>query len=102
GGGDTGYLTAVDAQGTAVSWIQSLFASFGSGLLEPQTGVVLHNRGALYALAENHPQVIAPRKRPFHTLTPHTAFRGDDLAFTFGSPGGAGRPRTLMHSFHNA
>jgi gamma-glutamyltranspeptidase/glutathione hydrolase len=101
GDGDTVYLTAVDAQGNAVSWIQSLFASFGSGLLEPQTGVVLHNRGALYVLDENHPQVIAPRKRPFHTLTPHMAFRGDDLAFTFGSPGGDGQPQTLMHLFHD-
>jgi gamma-glutamyltranspeptidase/glutathione hydrolase len=101
GDGDTVYLTAVDAQGNAVSWIQSLFASFGSGLLEPQTGVVLHNRGALYVLDESHPQVIAPRKRPFHTLTPHMAFRGDDLAFTFGSPGGDGQPQTLMHLFHD-
>jgi gamma-glutamyltranspeptidase/glutathione hydrolase len=101
GDGDTVYLTAVDGQGNAVSWIQSLFASFGSGLLEPETGIVLHNRGSLYVLDESHPQVIAPGKRPFHTLTPHMAFRGADLAFTFGSPGGDGQPQTLMHLFHD-
>jgi gamma-glutamyltranspeptidase/glutathione hydrolase len=101
GDGDTVYLTVVDAQGNAVSWIQSLFASFGSGLLEPETGVVLHNRGALYVLDEDHPQVIAPRKRPFHTLTPHMAFTGDDLAFTFGSPGGDGQTQTHIALFHN-
>ncbi len=99
--GDTVYLTAVDAQGNAVSWIQSLFASFGSGLLDPQTGIVLHNRGALYTLDEAHPQVIEPGKRPFHTLTPHMAFEGDRLALTFGTPGGDGQTQTLMQIVHN-
>jgi gamma-glutamyltranspeptidase / glutathione hydrolase len=101
GDGDTVYLTAVDAQGNAVSWIQSLFSSFGSGLLEPETGIVLHNRGALYVLEEGHPQIVAPRKRPFHTLTPHMALRGNDLAFTFGSPGGDGQTQTHIALFHN-
>jgi gamma-glutamyltranspeptidase / glutathione hydrolase len=101
GDGDTVYLTVVDAQGNAVSWIQSLFSSFGSGLVEPETGVVLQNRGALYVLEEGHPQRVAPRKRPFHTLTPHMALRGDDLAFTFGSPGGDGQTQTHIAVFHN-
>jgi gamma-glutamyltranspeptidase / glutathione hydrolase len=100
--GDTVYLTVVDAEGNAVSWIQSLFASFGSGLLEPETGIVLHNRGALYVMDEGHPQVVAPRKRPFHTLTPHMALHGDGrLAFTFGTPGGDSQTQTLLQIVHN-
>jgi len=99
--GDTVYLTAVDAEGNAVSWIQSLFSSFGSGLMEPETGVVLHNRGSLYTLDATHPQVIAPGKRPFHTLTPHMALDGDHLALTFGTPGGDGQTQTLMQVVNN-
>ncbi|MGH7505793.1 MAG: gamma-glutamyltransferase, partial [Longimicrobiales bacterium] len=85
----------------AVSWIQSLFSAFGSGLLEPETGVVLQNRGSLYVLDPDHPQVVAPNKRPFHTLSPHMAFRGDDLAFTFGTPGGDAQTQTLLQLFHD-
>jgi gamma-glutamyltranspeptidase/glutathione hydrolase len=99
--GDTVYLTAVDAEGNAVSWIQSLFSSFGSGLMEPETGVVLHNRGALYTLDAAHPQIVAPGKRPFHTLTPHMALDGNRLAFTFGTPGGDGQTQTLMQVVNN-
>lgn len=99
--GDTVYLTAVDSQGNAVSWIQSLFASFGSGLMEPETGVVLQNRGALYTLDPEHPQIVAPGKRPFHTLTPHMAFEGDRLALTFGTPGGDGQTQTLLQVLNN-
>ena len=100
-GGDTVYLTVVDGEGNAVSWIQSLYASFGSGLLEPETGIVLHNRGALYVLDEGHPQVVAPGKRPFHTLTPHMVLRGADLAFTFGTPGGDSQTQSLLQVMHN-
>lgn len=100
--GDTVYLTAVDGQGNAVSWIQSLYNSFGSGLLEPETGIVLHNRGALYVMDPGHPQVVAPRKRPFHTLTPHMALHADGrLAFTFGTPGGDSQTQTLLQIVHN-
>jgi gamma-glutamyltranspeptidase/glutathione hydrolase len=93
--GDTVYLTAVDQWGNAVSWIQSLFQSFGSGLLEPETGVVLHNRGALFSLDPGHANIVAPGKRPYHTLTPLMALRGDGLAFTLGTPGGDGQTQSL-------
>ena len=100
--GDTVYLTAVDRWGNAVSWIQSLFAGFGSGLLEPETGVVLHNRGALFNLEPDHPNVIAPGKRPYHTLTPMMALRGDgSFAFTLGTPGGDSQPQSLLQIVNN-
>jgi gamma-glutamyltranspeptidase/glutathione hydrolase len=94
--GDTVYLTAVDAEGNAVSWIQSNFAGFGSGLLEPETGVLLQNRGALFTLEEGHPNRVAPQKRPFHTLTPMMALRDGRLAFTLGTPGGDSQTQSLL------
>ncbi len=100
--GDTVYLTAVDQWGNAVSWIQSLFAGFGSGLLEPETGIVLHNRGALFNLEEGHPNIIAPGKRPYHTLTPMMALSGDgSFAFTLGTPGGDSQPQSLLQIVNN-
>ncbi|MFQ5537496.1 MAG: gamma-glutamyltransferase [Gemmatimonadota bacterium] len=100
--GDTVYLTAVDADGNAVSWIQSLYAGFGSGLFEPETGVMLQNRGALFTLQEGHPNRIAPGKRPYHTLTPLLALNGDgSLAFTLGTPGGDSQTQSLLQIVNN-
>ncbi len=100
--GDTVYLTAVDQYGNAVSWIQSNFAGFGSGLLEPETGIVLHNRGSLYTLAEGHPNQVAPGKRPYHTLSPLMALNGDgSFAFTLGTPGGDSQPQSLLQIVNN-
>lgn len=99
--GDTVYLTVVDADGNAVSWIQSLFAGFGSGLLDTETGVLLHNRGSLFTLQAGHPNIVEPGKRPFHTLTPLMATRGDDLAFTLGTPGGDAQTQSLLQVTHN-
>jgi gamma-glutamyltranspeptidase/glutathione hydrolase len=99
--GDTVYLTAVDRWGNAVSWIQSLFAGFGSGLLEPETGIMLHNRGALYTLEPGHPNEVAPGKRPYHTLSPLMALREGELAFTLGTPGGDSQPQSLLQIVNN-
>ncbi len=99
--GDTVYLTAVDADGNAVSWIQSLYAGFGSGLLEPETGVMLQNRGALFTLQEGHPNQVAPGKRPYHTLSPLLALRDGELAFTLGTPGGDSQPQSLLQIVNN-
>jgi gamma-glutamyltranspeptidase/glutathione hydrolase len=102
GEGDTVYLMAVDRWGNAVSWIQSLFASFGSGVVDPTTGIVLQNRGALFTLDADHPNVLAPNKRPFHTLTPHLATHPDGrLAMTLGTPGGDSQTQSLLQVFNN-
>lgn len=100
--GDTVYLTAVDQWGNAVSWIQSLFHGFGSGLLDPVTGVLLHNRGSLYTLQDGHPNQVAPGKRPYHTLTPLLATSdAGDLAFTLGTPGGDSQTQSLLQIMNN-
>ena len=102
GNGDTIYLTVVDRDGNAVSMIQSLFASFGSGRMVPGTGIVLHNRGSLYSLDASHPNVVAPGKRPFHTLSPAMALNDDGSLFaSFGTPGGDGQPQTLIQILNN-
>ena len=100
--GDTVYLTAVDQWGNAVSWIQSNYAGFGSGLVEPTTGILLHNRGALYTLQDGHPNQVAPGKRPYHTLSPLMALDGEGgFAFTLGTPGGDSQPQSLTQIAHN-
>lgn len=102
GTGDTIYLAVVDKDGNAVSMIQSLFAAFGSGRMVPGTGITLHNRGALFELAASHPNVVAPGKRPFHTLSPAMALNDDgSLAIAFGTPGGDGQPQTLVQVLNN-
>ena len=102
GNGDTVYLGVVDSQGNAVSWIQSNYAAFGSGRMVPGTGIVLHNRGALYSLDPKHPNIVAPGKRPFHTLSPAMMLNADgSLAMVFGTPGGDGQPQTLIQILNN-
>jgi gamma-glutamyltranspeptidase/glutathione hydrolase len=86
-GGDTIYLSVIDRDGNIVSLIQSLFGSFGSGLVPPETGFMLHNRGALFTLNANHPNVLAPRKRPLHTIIP-AFMQKDDVRIGFGIMGG--------------
>ena len=86
-GGDTIYLSAIDRDGNIVSLIQSLYSSFGSGVVPPETGFMLHNRGALFTLNANHPNVLAPRKRPLHTIIPAFMQKGD-IRIGFGIMGG--------------
>jgi len=98
---NTVYLSVVDSAGNAVSLIQSLFHSFGAGLVVPGTGVILHNRGSLYSLEAGHPNALAPRKRPFHTLTPVIALRAGRPWLVFGTPGGDGQVHTLAQVLNN-
>jgi gamma-glutamyltranspeptidase/glutathione hydrolase len=85
--GDTTYLCTTDRDGNMVSLIQSNFASFGSGLVAEGTGFVLQNRGGLFTLDPHHPNVLAPRKRPLHTIVPGCMRRGD-VRIAFGVMGG--------------
>jgi len=86
-GGDTVYLAAIDRDGNIVSLIQSIYHGFGSGLVAPATGFALQNRGALFTLESNHPNVLAPRKRPLHTIIPAFMQHGD-VRIGFGIMGG--------------
>ena len=85
-GGDTIYLSAIDREGNIVSLIQSIYQGFGSGLVPSGTGFALQNRGALFTLDEQHPNVLAPRKRPLHTIIPGFMQKGD-LRIGFGIMG---------------
>lgn len=88
GNGDTVYLTAADDNGNAVSLIESLFETFGSGLVAGNTGITLQDRGTLFSLTPGHPDQIAPGKRPFHTLVPAMVTKDGSLWLTFGVMGG--------------
>ena len=92
--GDTIAVTAVGADGTAVSLIQSVFESFGAGLLEPATGIVLHNRGSSFSLDPAHPGRLVPGARPPHTLCPTVAVAGDTV-LALGCQGGRSQPWIL-------
>ena len=85
---DTVYLSAVDEEGNGCSFINSLFAGFGSGLVVPGTGIALQNRAALFSLNPDHPNALAPNKRPFHTIIPAMATKGDELWLSYGVMGG--------------
>ncbi len=98
---NTVYIIAVDRDGNVVSMIQSLFASFGSGIVVPGTGVVLHNRGSLFSLDPHHPNALAPGKRPYHTLCPVMVLDGPRPWLALGTPGGDGQTHTLLQVLNN-
>jgi gamma-glutamyltranspeptidase/glutathione hydrolase len=91
-GQDTIYLSAIDKDGNIVSLIQSNYGDFGSGLVAPGTGFILHNRGALFTLEPNHPNTLAPRKRPLHTIIP-AFMEKDGVRIGFGIMGGFNQPQ---------
>ena len=90
---DTVYLCAADAEGNAVSFINSLYMGFGSGVVARGTGICLQNRGRLFGLDPQHPNCIAPGKRPYHTIIPAMVTRDDDLAICYGVMGGFMQPQ---------
>jgi len=91
--GETIYLTVADRQGNMVSFINSVFEYFGSGVVVPGTGFVLQNRGAGFTLADGHPNQIAPGKRPFHTLIPGFVTKDGEPFLSFGVMGGSMQPQ---------
>ena len=86
-GSDTTYLSVVDRAGNMVSLIQSNFANFGSGLVPERTGFVLQSRGGLFTMNPSHPNALAPRKRPLHTIIPGF-MEGNSVRVAFGIMGG--------------
>jgi gamma-glutamyltranspeptidase / glutathione hydrolase len=94
-GGDTIYLTAADREGNMVSWIQSIFSNFGSGITVEGMGFALQNRGSGFTLDPAHPNVLAGGKRPFHTIIPGFMERGASH-IGFGIMGGPNQP--LAHA----
>ena len=94
--GDTCYLCVVDKFGNTVSLIQSIYFSFGSGIVAGNTGILLQNRGAYFSLDPAHPNHIEPHKRTMHTLAPAMMFRNGAPTMVFGTMGGDGQPQTQL------
>lgn len=92
--GDTVWLGALDRDGTLVSFIQSVYWEFGSGLVIPDLGLVWNNRGISFALEAGHHNALAPGKKPLHTLNPALALLNDGRRFSYGTMGGEGQPQT--------
>jgi gamma-glutamyltranspeptidase / glutathione hydrolase len=91
--GGTIYLTTADASGMMVSWIQSNYMGFGSGVVEPTFGVSLQNRGHGFSMDARHPNVVAPGKRPFHTIIPAFLTKDGAPQMSFGVMGGHMQPQ---------
>lgn len=95
--GETIYLTVADAEGNMVSFINSVYGYFGSGVVIPGTGIVLQNRGAGFTMEEGHPNTVAPGKQPFHTIIPAFVTRvtdqGEEPWMSYGVMGGGHQPQ---------
>ena len=100
-GTDTEYVAAADSEGNLVSFIQSNFMGFGSGIVEPETGIVLQNRGHLFSLDENHPNCIGPHKRCVHTLMPGMILKDGKPFAALGLKGGHVQPQVQVQIITN-
>jgi gamma-glutamyltranspeptidase/glutathione hydrolase len=99
GKGDTIWMGAADASGLVVSYIQSLYWEFGSGVVLPRTGVLMQNRGASFSLDPNSLNALEPGRLPFHTLNPALAVLADGRVIAYGAMGGDGQPQTQAALF---
>jgi gamma-glutamyltranspeptidase len=87
GSGDTTYFAVVDAEGLAISAIQSLNQAWGAATIDPGTGILLNNRMLYWHLEPGHPNRLEPRKRVRHTMNPPMVVRDGQLVLVFGTPG---------------
>ena len=98
---DTTYLCAADRDGNAISFIQSVFAPFGSRVIAGDTGVIMNNRLCSFGLDPNKANSLKPGKRPAHTLNTYMLFRGNDVFAVGGSPGADEQPQTNFQIIHD-
>ena len=98
---DTTYLCATDRDGNAISFIQSVFAPFGSRVIAGDTGVIMNNRLCSFGLDPNKANALKPGKRPAHTLNTYMVFRGTDVFAVGGSPGADEQPQTNFQIIHD-
>jgi gamma-glutamyltranspeptidase / glutathione hydrolase len=98
---DTEYLAAADSEGNLVSFIESNFMGFGSGVVEPETGIVLQNRGHLFSMEESHPNCIGPHKRCVHTLMPGLIMKDGKPFAALGLKGGHVQPQVQVRIITN-
>ena len=94
-GGGTIYITVADQWGDLVSLLESNYQGFGSGLVDPKTGIAFHDRGAFFRLEPSHPNALAPGKRPAHTLAPGMLLRNGRPWIVHGSMGGEIQPQVF-------
>ena len=97
--GDTIWMGAADHSGRVVSFIQSTYWEYGSGVMANDSGIVWQNRGMSFSLDANHPNTLEPGKRPFHTLNPALAQLNDGRTMAYGTMGGEGQPQTQSAIF---
>ena len=97
--GDTIWMGAIDGQGRAVSFIQSLYWEFGSGVVLEDTGILWQNRGASFDLGDDARNRLMPGRKPFHTLNPALALFDDGRVMVYGCMGGEGQPQTQAAIF---
>ncbi len=97
--GDTVWLGAIDSEGRAVSFIQSIYWEFGSGVVLDETGITWQNRGTSFSLEEGHHNALRPHRRPFHTIQPALAQMTDGRVMPYGTMGGEGQPQTQAMLF---
>lgn len=99
GPADTVWMGVIDGNGCAVSMIQSIYHEFGSGVVLPTSGINWQNRGASFSLQPEHINVLAPGKKPFHTLNPALAHLHDGRSMVYGNMGGDGQPQSQSAVF---
>lgn len=98
---DTVYISVVDEEGFAVSLINSIFDDFGSAVLTPKSGILLHNRGSSFVIDESHPNRIEGRKRPMHTIIPALVTQNGEVVMSFGVTGAHFQPMGQVQIFTN-